>query len=64
MSRAQPYGEGWLDGECYLVRDGVYLSSGVLSLLAVFTLIGAASITITNNQVLDQAHKTNAWKSK
>ncbi|KAB2017748.1 hypothetical protein ES319_D08G184200v1 [Gossypium barbadense] len=60
MSRAQPYGEGWLDGECYLVRDGVYLSSGVLSLLAVFTLIGAASITITNNQVLDQAHKINA----
>ncbi|KAH1106677.1 hypothetical protein J1N35_010445 [Gossypium stocksii] len=60
MSRAQPYGEGWLDGECYLVRDGVYLSSGVLSLLAVFTLIGAAFITITSNQVLDQAHKINA----
>ncbi|KAL4324589.1 hypothetical protein GQ457_11G020270 [Hibiscus cannabinus] len=60
MSRAQPYGEGWLDGDCYLVRDGVYISSGVFSLLAVFTLLGAASINITAHQQVDQDHKTSA----
>ncbi|XP_039029994.1 protein MODIFYING WALL LIGNIN-1-like [Hibiscus syriacus] len=60
MSRTQAYGEGWLEGECYLVRDGVYISSGVLSLLAVLTLLGAASIKITTNQQVDQDHKINA----
>ncbi|KAE8702826.1 Long-chain fatty alcohol dehydrogenase family protein [Hibiscus syriacus] len=62
MSRTQAYGEGWLDGECYLVRDGVYATSGVLSLLAVLALLGAASIKITTNQQVDQDHKINARK--
>ncbi|XVF52222.1 hypothetical protein PTKIN_Ptkin05aG0001800 [Pterospermum kingtungense] len=44
MSRTQPYGEGWLDGECYIVRGGVYLSSGVLSLAAVLALLGEAAM--------------------
>ncbi|EOY25380.1 Uncharacterized protein TCM_016706 [Theobroma cacao] len=59
MSRTQPYGEGWLDGECYLVRDGVYISSGVLSLAALFALLGAAAMMITVDQV-DQGQKVYA----
>lgn len=47
MSRVQLYGEGWLDGECYTVKDGVYVGSGMLSLAAVFALIGAAAVTST-----------------
>ncbi|GLU05235.1 hypothetical protein SLE2022_223460 [Rubroshorea leprosula] len=43
MSREQPYGEGWLDGECYTVRNGVYVGSGMLSLVTVLSLIGAAA---------------------
>ncbi|XP_022738934.1 uncharacterized protein LOC111291437 [Durio zibethinus] len=59
MSRRQPYGEGWLDGECYMVRGGVYISSGFLSLAAVLALLGIAAITITTNQV-DQGQKVYA----
>lgn len=49
MSRVQRYGEGWVDGECYIVRDGVYIGSGVLSLVTVFILIGAAAMTRNDN---------------
>ncbi|XVF13781.1 hypothetical protein REPUB_Repub08aG0237100 [Reevesia pubescens] len=61
MSRTQPYGygEGWLDGECYIIRGGVYIISGVSSLAAVLALLGAATMMITMNQV-DQAHKEYA----
>ncbi|KAL4383830.1 hypothetical protein GQ457_15G007710 [Hibiscus cannabinus] len=59
MSRGQPYGEGWLDGECFIVKGGVYISCGVLSLLAVLSLLGAAAITITTNPV-DQGLKVHA----
>lgn len=33
MNNWQRYGEGWLDGDCYLVRTGVYL--GVAALVIV-----------------------------
>ncbi|KAK1403037.1 protein MODIFYING WALL LIGNIN-1 [Heracleum sosnowskyi] len=35
MSQSQPFGDGWLDGECYIVKDGVYIGSGILALFAV-----------------------------
>ncbi|XVF52166.1 hypothetical protein PTKIN_Ptkin04bG0243000 [Pterospermum kingtungense] len=59
MSRTQRYGEGWLDGECYIVRGGVYISSGVLGLAAVLALLGAAAMMIRMNQV-DQGQKVYA----
>ncbi|OMO93688.1 hypothetical protein COLO4_16745 [Corchorus olitorius] len=58
MSRRQPYGQGWLDGECYIVRGGVYISSGVLSLAATFTLLGAAATVTTTDQV-EQGQKVH-----
>ncbi|CAN4076424.1 unnamed protein product [Withania somnifera] len=30
LSKSQPLGEGWLDGECYIVKDGVYIISAIL----------------------------------
>ncbi|GLT73926.1 hypothetical protein SLA2020_457540 [Shorea laevis] len=42
MSRVQRYGEGWVDGECYTVRDGVYVGTGALGMVTVLALIGAA----------------------
>lgn len=61
MSRVQRYGEGWVDGECYIVRDGVYIGSGVLSLVTVFILIGAAAMTITTQRNKgDQDQKVHA----
>ena len=59
MSRIQPYGEGWLDAECYMVRGGVYISSGVLCLAAVLALLGAAAMMTRKNKV-DQGQKVCA----
>ncbi|XP_009768236.1 protein MODIFYING WALL LIGNIN-1-like [Nicotiana sylvestris] len=30
MSKSQPFGEGWVDGECYIVKEGVYIISAIL----------------------------------
>ncbi|MBA0805953.1 hypothetical protein Gohar_005437 [Gossypium harknessii] len=59
MNRRQPYGEGWLDGECYVVRGAVYISAGLLSLVAIFALLGAAAVMKTTNPV-DQGLKVYA----
>ncbi|PON82065.1 hypothetical protein TorRG33x02_221820 [Trema orientale] len=45
MSRRQPYGKGWLDGECYLVKDGVFIGSAILVLLALGAMLGSAFTT-------------------
>ncbi|KAG6405941.1 hypothetical protein SASPL_133535 [Salvia splendens] len=50
MSRSQPYGEGWLDGECYLVKDGVYIGSALLSLAALGLTLGSAAIEMNRRQ--------------
>ncbi|XP_024986795.1 uncharacterized protein LOC112521991 [Cynara cardunculus var. scolymus] len=34
MNQRQVYGEGWVDGKCYLVKNGVYVGSGILVLIA------------------------------
>ncbi|ERM94772.1 uncharacterized protein LOC18422679 [Amborella trichopoda] len=31
MSRQQEYGKGWLDGECYIVKDGVFAGAASLA---------------------------------
>ncbi|KAE8661919.1 decapping 5-like protein-like [Hibiscus syriacus] len=59
MSRKQGYGEGWLEGECYIVKGGVFISSGLLSLAALLALLGAAAIVILTNPV-DQVLKGHA----
>ncbi|KAK6129878.1 hypothetical protein DH2020_036396 [Rehmannia glutinosa] len=50
MSRSQPFGEGWLDGECYLVKDGVFIGSAFLGLLALGSTLGSGAITISRMQ--------------
>ncbi|TKY70186.1 DUF1218 protein [Spatholobus suberectus] len=59
MSRRQPYGEGWLNGECYLVKGGIYAGSAILILVTVGSLIGSALLTLKTNQA-DQGHKIHA----
>ncbi|KAE8693171.1 Long-chain fatty alcohol dehydrogenase family protein [Hibiscus syriacus] len=59
MSRKQSYGEGWLDGECYIVKGGVYISSGLLSLAALSALLGAAAV-MTITTPVDQVLKVHA----
>ncbi|CAA6667103.1 unnamed protein product [Spirodela intermedia] len=43
MNKGQMYGRGWLDGRCYVVRSGVYISSAALAALSVALLIGFVS---------------------
>ncbi|KAG8375245.1 hypothetical protein BUALT_Bualt10G0080200 [Buddleja alternifolia] len=50
MSQSQPFGEGWLDGECYLVKDGVYVGSAILALLALGSTLGSYAISISQSQ--------------
>ncbi|KAK9928360.1 hypothetical protein M0R45_025500 [Rubus argutus] len=63
MSRKQSYGEGWLDGECYLVKKGVYIGSGILVLTSVGSTLGLAIATMRKRQV-DQDINAGGEQSK
>ncbi|KAL1204956.1 Protein MODIFYING WALL LIGNIN-1 [Cardamine amara subsp. amara] len=41
MNREQRYGKGWLNRECYLVKDGVFAASGVLCVTTLAAILGA-----------------------
>ncbi|KAF5735137.1 hypothetical protein HS088_TW15G00637 [Tripterygium wilfordii] len=51
MSRKQPYGKGWSRGECYLVKNGVFIGSGVLVMVNVGAIIRIALMTIKKTKV-------------
>ncbi|ONK61555.1 uncharacterized protein A4U43_C08F31180 [Asparagus officinalis] len=40
MNNKQPYGRGWMKGECYVVKDGVFAGSAVLTATTVLFIIG------------------------
>ena len=50
MSRSQPYGKGWLDGKCYLVKDGTYIGSAILVLVTIGSTLGSAITTKRQSQ--------------
>lgn len=51
MSRSQQLGQGWLDGQCYVVKDGVYLGSAILVLTAMGSTLGSATIGVRRRLV-------------
>ncbi|KAI8530843.1 hypothetical protein RHMOL_Rhmol11G0090500 [Rhododendron molle] len=59
MNKRQPYGKGWLDGECYIVKDGVYLGAAFLVLVNVGSTLASAILTRRKREV-DQAKKVYA----
>ena len=59
MSRSQPYGKGWLDGECYLVKDGTYIGSAILVLITIGSTLGSAITTKRKSQT-DKGQKIHA----
>ncbi|CAJ2646861.1 unnamed protein product [Trifolium pratense] len=59
MNRRQPYGAGWLNGECYLVKGGTYAGSAVLILVTLGSVVGSILLTIKTNQA-DQDPKIHA----
>ena len=50
MNQSQAFGEGWLDGECYLVKDGVYIGSAILTLLALGSTLGTGIAAVRRNK--------------
>lgn len=50
MNREQRYGKGWLNGDCYTVKDGVYIGSAVLALVAICCILGSASSIRTSSK--------------
>lgn len=59
MSRRQPYGQGWLDRECYLVKDGVFIGSGGLALVSLGSTLVAAFLTRRKSYV-EQGRRIHA----
>lgn len=58
MSRKQPYGEGWLNGECYLVRGGTYIGSAILILVTLASSItGSLLSTVKKTTTVDEGHR-------
>ncbi|KGN53467.1 protein MODIFYING WALL LIGNIN-2 [Cucumis sativus] len=49
MSRQQPYATGWLGGECYLVKSGVYVAAAILILISICSTVGSA-VTVRINE--------------
>lgn len=45
MNTRQRYGKGWLDGKCYVVKDGVYIGAGVLVLATTLSVLGLMHTT-------------------
>ncbi|XP_010275156.1 PREDICTED: uncharacterized protein LOC104610301 [Nelumbo nucifera] len=62
ISQRQPYGEGWLDGDCYVVRAGVYAGSAVLVLATVIFSLGSILTTRTRDwrKQVEQGKKIHA----
>ncbi|KAL0914230.1 hypothetical protein M5K25_017744 [Dendrobium thyrsiflorum] len=57
MSNKQAYGRGWLDGDCYLVKDGVYIGSAILAVSTVIFILGF-TLTTTSWATLFPARRT------
>lgn len=60
MSRKQPYGKGWLDRECYLVKDGVFVDSGGLVLVSSGSIVAAAIVSSQIKTQVEQRRKVHA----
>ncbi|XP_038896171.1 protein MODIFYING WALL LIGNIN-1 [Benincasa hispida] len=51
MSRRQEYGKGWVEGECYVVKDGIFVGAAVLVLINGGSTISSAAIGRRTNHV-------------
>lgn len=60
MNRRQEFGEGWLDGECYLVKDGVYIGSSILVLFTLVSIVSSAIISSGRRKQDEQGTKVHA----
>ncbi|XP_018449418.1 protein MODIFYING WALL LIGNIN-1 [Raphanus sativus] len=57
MNSEQKYGKGWLNGECYLVKDGLFASSGVLCVTALGAVLGTFASNVKPSLQVDTQNK-------
>ncbi|XP_008805943.2 protein MODIFYING WALL LIGNIN-1-like isoform X2 [Phoenix dactylifera] len=56
MNAGQPYGKGWINGNCYMVRNGVFLGAAVLIVpTVVFTVQWERRSTIACTHLDEEA---------
>ncbi|KAL9242613.1 hypothetical protein vseg_016599 [Gypsophila vaccaria] len=48
MNKEQPYGKGWLNGECYIVKDGVFIGAAILVLVSLGCTLVSCVIILSN----------------
>ncbi|KAF3449200.1 hypothetical protein FNV43_RR09928 [Rhamnella rubrinervis] len=64
MSVRQAYGKGWLNGECYLVKDGVFIGSALLVLVTVGSALGSALAGMRKTKVDQRSQIHQPLESK
>ncbi|MFS8002724.1 putative modifying wall lignin-1/2 [Helianthus anomalus] len=52
MNLRQAVGEGWVDGVCYLVKNGVYIGSGALVLIAMSSTLMSCYLMINKSRAV------------
>lgn len=62
MNKSQPYGEGWLDGECYVVKGGVYIGAAMVGLVAEIFLLSFLSTMTDQGLVQSEPGRVHAQK--
>lgn len=60
MSRKQPYGEGWLNGECYIVKGGTYVGSAMLIIVALASCNTGSLLSNVKTTQADENRKVHA----
>ncbi|KAM7464631.1 hypothetical protein LguiA_032752 [Lonicera macranthoides] len=58
MNGRQAFGKGWLDGECYIVKDGVFIGSGILVLITLSSTLVSGILELRKSQV-EQGQKVH-----
>ncbi|XP_021753950.1 uncharacterized protein LOC110719347 [Chenopodium quinoa] len=58
MNRRQSYGKGWLNGECYIVKDGVFVGASILVLITLGCTLASAIATLRKQYQVLSIEKT------
>lgn len=57
MNGGQTYGKGWMDGNCYIVRNGVFLGAAVLVVTTVAFTLGFTYATTHHRTRPDEGRR-------
>lgn len=58
MNQRQGFGEGWLDGECYIVKDGVFIGCGILVIMTLTSTLISGILRLNKTKV-EQGQKVH-----